>query len=169
MTENQDLHTIINGRVQKLIGGCQSVYLTTLNNDGSPDIGYLPFVYHNNTVFVYTSHMAQHGKNLMAGNDCKIMFIENERDAKTLLARKRVIFTAKQDIIDKFSPLGDTILSIFNQTVDSMYTGLWEMADFSLYQLDLYQGKFVQGFAQTFQHNTNGEWTKYLGVGHTKK
>ena len=80
------LDTKLRGECEKFISGFESLLLSTLNPDGSPDLSYTPFVDHDKRFYILTSHLSTHTGNLIKDPRAAVLFIESEAAAQQIYA-----------------------------------------------------------------------------------
>ena len=159
-------HITIDKKVNQLINSLKSLIITSLKEDGSLSMGYLPFVRKDNKLYVFTSNLAEHGANLEAGRQASIMFIEDEQNTQTITIRKRAMFAIDYHVVAMEQ--GQEIIDLFQTTHGEVYAMLKQMSDFTLYVIELKNGRFVQGYGAAFLQNDQGIW-EHLSADKIKK
>lgn len=128
-----------------------SLLLATCDGAGQPTASYAPYLRDGIDFYVYVSELAAHTRNLKEQGKASVLFIEDEAQAKTVFARKRVTFdctaleVAREDAA--FEPLMDRFSAKFGALVEST---LRQLKDFHLYRLHPHKASYVSGFARAF-------------------
>ena len=78
----------------------------------------------------------------------QILFLQNENEAKTIFARRRVSFNASAE----FTPNNDEILAQFEEKFknESAFEMIKKMSDFHIVKFALGKGRLVNGFGAAF-------------------
>lgn len=132
-----------------------SVLLGTVSEDGFPDASYAPYMQHDGHYYVYVSELASHTGNMLATNKASMLFIENEADAQSLFARRRVTYQAKVVEVERGSDAFELTMDAMADKFGKMMNMLRNLEDFRLLQLKPVQGRFVAGFGKAY--NLTGE------------
>lgn len=152
----------------------QSVVISTLNEDKTPFTSYAPFIKKDSKYYVYISTMARHTRNMEKDNNTSLFFVEDEKTAGNIFARKRVVLECNSKRLardnDKFEELMDNFEEVHGKTVQ-MLRG---MKDFSIYEFQVKGGEAIFGFGEAY--DVGGENFEQLiersnqkGHGHTTK
>ena len=110
---------------------------------------YAPFVRVGEEIFVILSEIAEHYTSIKnAPNKVQILFLQDENEAKTIFARRRVSFNANAEFIDKTSE----ILSKFEDKFkdESAFEMIKKMSDFHIVKFTLGTGRLVNGFGAAY-------------------
>ena len=141
----------ISSEMVEFIDSFQSVII-------SSDLGehctasYAPFVRVEDEIFVLLSEIAEHFKSIKnAPNKVQILFLQNENEAKTIFARRRVSFNASAE----FTPKNDEILAKFEEKFknESAFVMIKKMSDFHIVKFALGKGRLVNGFGAAYDTN----------------
>ena len=122
--------------------------ISTKNEAGKLHVSYSPVVFHDGKAYCYMSTIAQHARNLNTNAEASIMWIADESDSKQIFARGRVTFDAVTKVLA--SEQQDEIHPKFVERFGEIVDRFKEMADFSVYEFSLDQGRLVLGFGQAF-------------------
>ena len=98
--------------IRDLIAGFDTVLMATSSVDGVPEISYSPYGIVDGELHVFVSDLAVHTGNLKTNPRASLLFIENEKNAEVLHARKRVTFTATAELIDRKSDRFRSVMSV---------------------------------------------------------
>lgn len=160
-------------QLEEFISNFQSLVINSLDKQGHPFSSYAPFIKYENKYYVFLSLMAKHSHNLKANTKSSILFCEDEKDAKNIFARKRVVFQTNAKTVEKNSDYETKILDIFEEKFETIKM-LRTMSDFHLFEFTPTYGEAVFGFGAAY--NIGGENFDTLlerkaskGHGHNKK
>ena len=141
--------------LDELLTPFQTVTLGTLGNNGYPFSSYAPFYYDGEVVYVFLSDIATHAKNMQAIPKASAFFIEDESMTENMFRRKRISLQCDVSVIERNTPLFDTIMPQFVEKQGSTLTMLIGMNDFNLYALTPIYGEATFGFGEAY--NIGGE------------
>ncbi len=125
----------------------KSILISSLNNDGCPEISYAPFVKHQDKIYLYLSRAAKHYDNLSLNQQCSVMAIEDEELAQNIFARNRVSFQCESK---KIESVEQTIETLFEQRHGDKMLAMFKKMDFDWFELTIEKGRLVKGFGQAF-------------------
>jgi heme oxygenase (biliverdin-IX-beta and delta-forming) len=74
----------------RLLSARKTLVMATADKNGAPHVSYAPFVHRAPPVFVYTSSLSRHTRNMMETAKASVMFIEDEARTRNFFARKRL-------------------------------------------------------------------------------
>lgn len=150
--------------IHSFISGFNTILLSSLSKDNKAHISYAPLLRYENNYYIYISEMANHCENLRTNpNASQVMFIEDERDANSILARKRLTY----DISVEFMPRDELFEKVFDAFEAKVGKGggvstVRGMSDFHLVKLNFMLGRFVKGFGQAYLIKQDGS-IEHLG------
>lgn len=128
----------------------KTLQLATIDASGQPNASYAPFALADDGFYILVSDLARHGHNLKASANVSVMLLEDETEAKTVFARKRLTF----DVIAEAVPRGSTAfakgVAVLSARFGEMSDNLAALTDFNLYKLAPQKGLYVKGFGQAF-------------------
>jgi putative heme iron utilization protein len=133
----------------KFIRGFSSVVLGTVTQSGQPHTSYAPFITDAGNFYIYVSSLAQHAKTLTNGG-ASLFFIEDEHQADSIFARKRLTIDCQVSTISRENQHYDRLLDALQARHGSMLKLLRKLADFNLLQLTPGQASFVTGFGAAY-------------------
>ena len=110
---------------------------------------YPPFVRDGEKIYVLLSEIAEHYASIKnAPKKVQILFLQNENEAKTIFARRRVSFNASAE----FTPKNDEILAKFEEKFknESAFEMIKKMSDFHIVKFALGKGRLVNGFGAAY-------------------
>lgn len=140
----------LQGECEEFIDGFESLLLSTLNPDGSPDLSYTPFVDHDKRFYILTSHLSAHTGNLIKDPRAAVLFIESEEAAEQIYARKRLRFQCEAERFSRQSPIWDQLIPVFSSRFGELIDVLSSLPDFELFSLKPLGGQWVKGFGKAF-------------------
>ncbi|MGL4722265.1 MAG: HugZ family heme oxygenase [Desulfovibrionaceae bacterium] len=141
--------------IQEYMASFKSVVLGTLSPSGKVNATYAPCVKHGDDFYIFISEIAEHYDNLKAHpNSCEVLFLEDESDAASPLARKRIRFQCTSQFIEKNEQY-NTIMDAFEKHLGGVFNAVKNMKDFHIVHLQLLEGRFVKGFGQAFSIKGN--------------
>jgi len=131
------------------ISGFSSVVLGSVTKSGQPHTSYAPYITDNSHFYVYVSGLAQHASTLKNGM-VSLLFIENEQQAKTIFARKRLTINCRVSSISRDSQRYDSLLNTMQARHGATVKLLRALPDFILFELKPEQASFVIGFGAAY-------------------
>ncbi|GIP18780.1 hypothetical protein J40TS1_44220 [Paenibacillus montaniterrae] len=151
---------VLKENYQKLVGGAQSVFLSTIALDGSPFLSYAPFVEHDGKVYVYLSQIAEHYRNLEANPAVDVMLVADESATKNIFARERARFKGQAKNVGNEGY--EDVFAKFEAKFGTPTFKMLRTLDFSLFELTLAKGRYVVGFGQAFDVDFAGEHFEHV-------
>ncbi len=145
-----DTLTHIGAEAREFIPTFQTLTLATLNADNSPEASYATFVQIGHKLYIYVSELAAHCANLKHSPRCSAMFIENEDQAKTVFARRRLTLQCTVQEIERDTPLFASAMDAFREKFGKFVEMIAPLTDFHLYELSPQMGSYVSGFAKAY-------------------
>lgn len=136
--------------LNEFIENYNSVVLSTLDDANAPFTSYAPFIRVNNNFYIFISDIAKHAQNIQRDERCSLFFIEDEKDAKSIFARKRIVLQANASKVDCESSLYTATLDSFEESFGQTVTMLKKMKDFNLYEITPLKGEAVFGFGEAY-------------------
>ncbi|WP_261817710.1 heme utilization protein HutZ [Vibrio gallicus] len=153
--KQQRLQGRLGPEVQEFRDACQSLQLATITQDGLPHVSYTPFAFDKAGYYILVSDLAVHGQNLKQNKNVSIMMVQDESQAKSIHARKRLTFDTTAEHIDKQSELGKAGVEALFERFGDMAHNLAQLGDFHLYKLTPSNGRYVKGFGKAFNVSGN--------------
>ena len=151
--------------MENIIKNQRSVIISSLGEEGFPEISYAPFVMVDYKVYVYLSKAAKHYYNLRDNSKCSVMFIEDESQCAVIFGRKRVTFKCEATLMENVS---EEIFEKFAEKHDEKMINTFRKMDFDMFELKIETGRVVKGFGQAYEIDfVNGEpqFTQATGAG----
>jgi putative heme iron utilization protein len=154
----------------RLRSNLKTVILGTVSTDGLPDASVAPAVLGADGAFhIYVSGLSFHTRNLAETGKASVFVIQDESEAKQLLARQRITFPCSATVVARDTPEFSTSMADLKQKFGPVMEHLEGMADFRMFRLAPARGRLVAGFGQAYDVDPL-DWTKLSHVndtGHT--
>lgn len=143
-----------------------SVVIASVGKDGNAVSSYAPLIRYNGGLYIYISQIADHYSSISNNPDnIQILFVEDESKSKTLLARRRITYRVKAHFIKRNTPEFESALDLLEN--DNRMSGaktVRNMGDFHLIRLEILSGRFVKGFGQAYDIDSQGH-VSHIGGG----
>ena len=128
----------------------RTLFLAVNSENGMPEMGVAPFIRRDNGLYVFTSHLSQHVRDLIEQGEATCMLCADESISQNIWARNRLKFNAEVIEIKrdeaKFHELCDGFASAHGPTMNLIR----DFTDFHMLQLRPLNGVLVLGFAKAF-------------------
>lgn len=149
--DSKDIDHVSIARDMDRLLACKSLIVTTALANEIPEIGMAPFISHDESLYIYSSHLSKHTRVLLETRKAHFMLCQDESDAQNIWARHRLKFTADISEIARddadFPLLCDKFESAFGPTMGLIR----DFADFHMLRLKPVSGVLVLGFAKAFE------------------
>lgn len=129
----------------------ESAVLATISKDGDPESSYAPIMRHDGKFYIYVSELSAHTFNLMNTPKASVLFIEPEKEAKHLFARKRATVKTEANHLERDSAEWGTKLDALEEKFGEIIQMLRPLEDFHLFELTPKSAGYVRGFAQAYK------------------
>lgn len=140
-------------RCQALREGKKTLLLSSIGQDGFPEISCAPYVKDNDgNFYIFITELASHTVNLRTTPKASVMFIADEQDTTQIFARERLIFPC--NVVEMDSESGTTHQTIMGQMqaeFGTVFETLRSLPDFYLFQLKPLKGGYVVGFGKAYE------------------
>lgn len=131
--------------------GLKSAIISTVTEEGIPNTSYAPFVSdESKNIYIYVSGLASRTQNLHTNPHVSVLFIEDESQSHQIFARRRVSFDCKATTIERETEQWHKIVEQFQERFGQIIEVLRGLADFQIFQLTPYAGRFVIGFGAAY-------------------
>ena len=124
-------------------------------NDGEvgtvPEIGVSPFIWRNDGLYIYTSRLSQHVRDLIELGEAGCLLCADEVDSQNIWARCRLKFTVKAVEVSRYDPIFDDLCSEFTTAHGPTMGLIRNFTDFHMFRLVPVDGVLVLGFAKAFR------------------
>ncbi|MCX7632970.1 MAG: pyridoxamine 5'-phosphate oxidase family protein [Turneriella sp.] len=143
----------IRGQMQELLRSCQSLLLASVSDEGIPHASYAPVVFGSNSIcYIHISELAKHYHNLNANGRVSALFIEDEKDAGNIFARKRLTLEGHATKVDKGETRWAEIMDLFAARFGEFFNqSLRNQGDFHTFELSFDSGTLVLGFGAAYR------------------
>ncbi len=143
---------------QQLLQSQQTLLLSTVTEQGKPELSYAPYVRDQKGVFyIYVSELAAHTKNLQQSGIASLLLIQPEEQATNLFARERVMFECECHELEKQNECYDQQMLIMKEKFGDTVELLQSLPDFHLFALSPVNGKYIAGFGKAFSIDTTND------------
>lgn len=130
----------------------ESLMLGTVDSEGNPNVSYTPFVIdEEKNIYVFVSGMSVHTNNLHANAKASAMFVEDEKEAKQIFARRRLTYDCTASLVGKDNSEWTLIADRFAERFGGIIDALRSLPDFRIFKLTPYKGLFVIGFGAAYR------------------
>lgn len=162
MTEANFKSVDILKETEEFIQSFKSVILGTVSKNGEVDVTYAPHFKIDGEHYIYISEIGDHYTNLTENNQrFEIMFLQEEKEALTVIARKRARFNVTAEFLPRDEKF-EKIMDIFEKNIGETFKIIRKMEDFHLVKLNVIDGRYVKGFGQAYMLK-DGEVTQITG------
>lgn len=136
-----------------------SVVIASIDKDSQAIASYAPLIKYEGRFFIYISEVAEHFSSIKAHpENIEILFLEDEKEAKSVILRKRLKYRVRAEFKNKDSEF-EKIFECFeaeNPHAGGLNT-IKKMQDFHLVELHFKKGRFVKGFGGAYDIDERGE------------
>lgn len=130
----------------------ESLMLSTINADGTPQASYAPYVMDEaHQIYILTSGLSTHTRNLLRTSLASVLIIEDESQSQQVFARQRLTYDCTVSVIERHSPLWEERLDQFEARFGEIIQMLRQLEDFQLFCLAPQGGRFVMGFGAAYE------------------
>ncbi len=128
-----------------------SLMLSTVTADGQPHASYAPFVMDQaHHLYIFTSGLSAHTRNLLDTAKAGILIIEDEANSQQIFARQRITYDCHTDVLERHSADWEAQADAFEQRFGDIIQMLRPLADFQIFRLTPYAGRFILGFGAAY-------------------
>jgi putative heme iron utilization protein len=129
----------------------RTLTLAVTGNDACPELGVSPYVQQEDGLYIYTSHLSQHVRDLMQAGTATCLICADEGDSQNIWARNRLKFSVRAVEVARddarFNALCDMLETAHGPTMGLIRN----FADFHMFHLQPHGGVLVMGFAKAFR------------------
>jgi len=131
--------------------GFESVIISTVNEQGIPNASYAPFIKDElKNIYIYVSGLSTHTQNIYANPHVSVLLIEDESQSNQVFARRRLNFDSIATLIERETEEWNQIVDQFQERFGEIIEVLRGLADFRIFRLTPYEGRFVIGFGAAY-------------------
>ncbi|MFJ7753096.1 HugZ family protein [Peribacillus muralis] len=139
----------------QFLNKCNTMVISTKDDNGDPFISYAPFVQHEGKFYIYISKISDHYQFIEANQLISIMLLADEQGSPNLFALERVRFQCTAVNIGNEGH--EDIFSKFSENHGAPMMGVLRGLDLSLFELTPIDGRYVIGFGQAFSIDLAGD------------
>ncbi|MDR0483900.1 MAG: pyridoxamine 5'-phosphate oxidase family protein [Alphaproteobacteria bacterium] len=150
MAEEIVSHENLPEEISQHINKFKSVILATANKENHPCASYAPFINFKGKNYIYVSQVAEHYQNLIDNPKIETLFLEDESSSKIITARKRVKFKSIAKKQNRNIADFETIMDKMQEKHGNTVKMTRKMTDFSLFEIEFLEGRYVKGFGQAY-------------------
>jgi putative heme iron utilization protein len=146
----------------KLLSSRKTLVMATADKNGAPSVSYAPFVRRAPPLYVYTSSLSRHTRNMMETAKASVMFIEDEARTRNFFARKRFTCQCRAESVGRETTEWRTAMSLFRKKYGRVFDMIRPLPDFILFRLIPDGGLYVRGFGQAFEVSPDMKNSKHV-------
>jgi len=119
--------------------------------DGEPEVGLLPYALSEDrgTIYVQASGLARHSRGLLPGAHVSVLIHASDAPDRDPMQLTRLSVRASVRVLERDTDAFTAAASRFIARFPTAETTL-QLGDFTLYELTLGRGRYVEGFARAF-------------------
>jgi putative heme iron utilization protein len=152
MTSRKEESDRLVHEARSILTNYKTLLMSTVSAEGVPDASYTPFVrMEDDCFYVYVSGLSRHTTNLETTGLVSVLFIEDERDAKQLFARRRLSFDCRVEFIPRDSAKWKDVMANFSSKFGDVIELIRPLGDFKLFCIAPEFGVYVRGFGQAYR------------------
>ena len=141
----------------------RTLYLAINSADKVPEMGVSPFIRRDGGLYIYTSHLSPHVRDLIDQGEATCMLCADESGSQNIWARNRLKFSVKVLEIardnENFDKLCNDLILAHGPTMNLIRN----FTDFHMIRLTPQKGVLVLGFAKAFiVSGTNFDITAHI-------
>lgn len=148
--KNKVLQHQLNTEVIALLENKKSIFLSSLNKDGSPHASYAPFAMQEDALFILISGLAAHTQNLLHTSRLSALIAEDESQCEDIFARLRLTYDFNAEAIDPNSDTWRSGISLLHSRFGERVVQISQLGDFVLFRLTPIKGRLVKGFGKAY-------------------
>ncbi len=127
------------------------VLAVTPEGESLPEIGTLPFVHHEDGLWVLVSELAAHTRPLLERGVARVALMADQSATRNPFARERAHWAARVEAVDREDERFAVITAALQRRHGKTVALLCGLGDFHLLGLRLGVGSYVNGFAKAFE------------------
>ena len=104
-----------------LLSSRKTLVMATADKNGAPNVSYAPFVHRAPPLYVYTSSLSRHTRNMMETAKASVMFIEDEARTRNFFARKRFTAQCSAESVERETTEWRTAMSLFKRKFGKVF------------------------------------------------
>ena len=128
----------------------RALYLAVNSADKVPEMGVSPFIRRDSGLYIYTSHLSPHVRDLIDQGEATCMLCADEGESQNIWARDRLKFSVKALEITRDDGNFDKLCNDFISAHGPTMNLIRNFTDFHMIRLTPQKGILVLGFAKAF-------------------
>lgn len=132
----------------QFIANRKNLVLSLIDDEGKPFISYAPFVRKEGKLYIYISKIADHYRYAENNDFVDVLLLADESATNNKFATERVRWSCTANNIGNDGH--EDIFELFNADHGEKMMDLLRGLDFSLFELNPLQGRYVVGFGMAF-------------------
>jgi heme iron utilization protein len=134
----------------------QSVVISTVSADGTPNGSYAPFVMDDmKNIYIYVSGLSTHTQNLNAVPKANLLFIEDESKTQQIFARRRLSYDCTARLLPSNTATWIQVTTNFETRFGNIIQLFRDLPDFRIFHFTPHAGRFVVGFGAAYDVDPN--------------
>lgn len=139
-------------RLAAFLAGQSSLVLAVVpDEDSLPEIGSLPFVQHDDALWVLASELAAHTRPLLERGVARVALLADQSATRNPFARERAHWAACVEGVDRKDDRFAVITAALQKRHGKTVELLCGLGDFHLLGFRLGAGRYVNGFGSAFE------------------
>lgn len=131
--------------------GMKTMVVAVSGTTDTPEMGVSPFIRRDNGLYIYTSHLSQHVRDLLACGTASCLLCADETNSQNIWARSRLKFSATATEISRDDAIFASLCDAFTATHGPTMDLIRNFTDFHMLRLDPDAAVLVLGFAKAFR------------------
>ena len=141
----------------------RTLYLAINSADKVPEMGVSPFIRREGGLYIYTSHLSPHVRDLFDQGEATCMLCADEGGSQNIWARNRLKFSVKALEITRDDGYFDKLCNDFISAHGPTMSVIRDFTDFHMIRLTPQKGVLILGFAKAFiVSGTNFDITAHI-------
>ncbi|CAM2946320.1 pyridoxamine 5'-phosphate oxidase family protein [Prescottella defluvii] len=133
----------------------KTVVIATTDENGEPFMSIVPFVIHDDALYVYVSEIADHYTYLRNARAARVLIHGDEAGTPNVFATERANFAC---IVEQTDEAGhEAVFEKLGARTNAKMVELLRTLDFHLFRLTPQQGRYVVGFGKAFDVSFSGD------------
>ena len=128
----------------------RTMYLAVNSGNKFPEMGVSPFIRRDDGLYIYTSHLSQHARDLVNQSEATCILCADEGDTQNIWARNRLKFSVRAVEIARDNVSFEKLCDGFTEEHGPTMGLIRAFTDFHMIRLTPLDGVLVLGFAKAF-------------------
>ena len=141
--------------LQQLLDNRKTASLSTLNQQRLPEVSLVPFVYYQQSFWIYVSRLSQHTQNLLEQRAVSLLIHGSEDSSPNVFAIQRLIVECDAAEFDcqQNGQYAEEVFQCMSDRLGKTVGLLRQLPDFYLFSLTPKTGRLITGFGKAFTIN----------------